>query len=81
LNAFERDFGEKVLASKEARMCFRHWRKTATTKLNAWSAIRKATFSAAGKEIYGSILIAGLRKQLVAAQAGRCCYCRNQLEG
>lgn len=81
LIAFERDFGESVLVSKEAKTFFRHWRKTAAGHSGSWSAIRVATFTQSGKQSCGLDVISRLRKQLIATQSGRCCYCRSPLDG
>ncbi len=81
LIAFEQDFGEAVLVSKEAKTFFRHWRKAAAGNSGSWAAIRAASFTLSGKQHSGSKLISRLRKQLIATQGGRCCYCRNPLDG
>ncbi|MES5325087.1 HNH endonuclease [Alcaligenes phenolicus] len=77
----EKDFGENVLPSMEARAFYREWRKLASSGVGTWSAIRDAKFTAAGKSRDGAWIMTRLRNHLAALQAERCCYCRRRLVG
>lgn len=81
LVASEKEFGLIVLNSSEARAFYRHWRRRAEYETGAWSEIRKASFTAAGKTLVGIVIISALRQHLAAIQGDRCCYCRRRLGG
>jgi uncharacterized protein (TIGR02646 family) len=81
LGKLEQDFGQNVLKSPQARAFYRSWRKRSANESDAWSAIRKDSFTVSGKEHLGVTIIKPLRKHLVALQGERCCYCRRRLDG
>lgn len=77
----EREFFAGLLTTYEARVLFRHWRRTALVNRKAWKEIRDAKFPIGGKKIEGVKVMGELRDHLSDLQDWLCCYCRRPLQG
>jgi uncharacterized protein (TIGR02646 family) len=74
-------FGTDVLATAEAKVFFRRWRKRDWKQRKAWTKVRKDKYVIGDKEILGSALISGIRRHLLEIQRNLCCYCQRELQG